>query len=176
MACANNNYAIQKNPRKIGRSLLSWYGPPREHEGWVHISSCKKVVKLLFCVCFRSSPMVLNMWSCTAKIRWRKVKTCHGFDQEIGFFLAEHNFTVAVLMIWRRLLISVSLIGRPIIMIRPGDLLLVIPVSVLLVGVPESKQLNLDVKKGFCRVTYWAPLEMMLFSWWKVANFFIALE
>jgi hypothetical protein len=34
-------------------------------------------------------------------------------------------------------------------MIRPGGLLLVIPVSVLHVGVPESKQLNLDVKKIF---------------------------
>jgi hypothetical protein len=27
------------------------------------------------------------------------------------------------------------------------------------------------LKKIFCRVTYWAPLEM-LFSWWKLAKFY----
>jgi hypothetical protein len=48
-------------------------------------------------------------------------------------------------------------------MIGPGGLLLVVPhlfavlVSVLLVGLQASVQLNLDVKnKHFCKVTYWA--------------------
>jgi hypothetical protein len=36
-----------------------------------------------------------------------------------------------------------------------------VPVSVLWVGLQKSKQLNLDVKNNFCRVTYWAPLEML---------------
>jgi hypothetical protein len=52
-------------------------------------------------------------------------------------------------------------------MIGPGGLLLVVhhlfvvPLSVLWVGLQKSKWINLDVKNIFCKVPYWAPLEML---------------
>jgi hypothetical protein len=71
-------------------------------------------------------------------------------------------------MIW--LLVSVS--DWPIILIRPGGLLLVVPhlfavpVSVLSMGLQKSKYLyKLGCEEYFCRVVYWAPLEML--SVWR---------
>jgi hypothetical protein len=39
--------------------------------------------------------------------------------------------------------------------------LFAVPISVLRVALGKSKQLNLDVKNIFCRITYWAPVGML---------------
>ncbi len=117
---------------------------------------------------FRAAPLALSMWPCKRKLDDKKSKHA-GFAQQM--VLAYHFCTWCCR--WERTQQSLTPAVDPDVdlldrLIDSGVLLLVVshlfavPVLVLWVRLGKRAYLNLDVKNHFCKVTYWAPLGILI--------------